>query len=268
MLKRTLTPFALLLITGFLGCGSSAATGAGGAATEASVATSASTSGTSVSGGTTTAVTSSQASTGAGGASGAPTAAQLLALTTQCNQLSNGFYKSDSGASPADIPVCGLVGAVFWKADMDVDCDGKSSPQCNLQTDPAYQNQTAANDSNGNPLDAAALPYVVIPGASGIFKYSTQGLHMGSVVAVIYNDKVVYGVIGDSGPTTIIGEASYAMAAALGINPDPSVGGVDSGVTYIAFTGASAVSSPIEDAAHTTSLGETLAKAIIASGGK
>ncbi len=267
MLNRTLTPTVWLLITGFLGCGSSAATGAGGAGTEASVAASASTSGASVSGGTTTA-SSSQASTGAGGASGVPTAAQLLALTTQCNQLSNGFYKTDSGSSPADIPICGLVGAVFWKADMDVDCDGKSSPQCNLQTDPAYQNQTAANDSNGNPLDAATLPYVVIPGSSSIFKYSTHGLHMGSVVAVIYGNKVVYGVIGDSGPTTIIGEASYAMAAALGINPDPSVGGVDNGVTYMAFTGAGAVSSPIEDAAHTTTLGETLAKAIVASGGK
>src|SRR6185503_2965501 len=113
------------------------------------------------------------------------------------------------------IPICGLPGAVFWKADLDVDCDGKMTAQCNLPTDPAYQNQTAATDSMGQPLDAAALPYVVIPGKSTRFDYSAAGLKMGSVFAVIYKDTVMYGVAGDIGPTAIIGEASYRMAELL-----------------------------------------------------
>jgi hypothetical protein len=48
---------------------------------------------------------------------------------------------------------------------------------------------------------------------------------------------VTYAVFGDTGPKTIVGEASYAAAQALGIDPDPKTGGVDSGVTYIVFTG-------------------------------
>ena len=49
------------------------------------------------------------------------------------------------------------------------------------------------------------------------------------------------------------------MAASLGIDPDPATGGADTGVTYIVFTGAGAVVSPIEDHAAAVSLGEVLA---------
>ncbi len=42
-------------------------------------------------------------------------------------------------------------------------------------------------------------------------------------------------MVGDTGPDEIIGEASYATAKALGIDPDPETGGTDSGVTYIVF---------------------------------
>jgi hypothetical protein len=175
-------------------------------------------------------------------------------------------YKTDEDPNlPSNIPICGLKGAVFWNADLDVDCDGKQSAQCNLNTDPAYQNQTSANDSNGDPLDAATLPYVVVPLPSNRFDYQAAGLKFGSVIAVIYQGKVVYGVFGDEGPKTIIGEASYAMAKALGIDPDPSTGGVDTGVTYIAFTGANTVVAPIEDHAAATTLGEQLATQLIQS---
>jgi len=175
-----------------------------------------------------------------------------------------GNYKTDSDPGlPIDIPICGLKGAVFWKADLDVDCDGKQSAQCNLQTDAAYQAQTSATDSNGDPLDAATLPYVVVPLPSTRFDYAAAGLAFGSVIAVIYQGKVEYGVFGDEGPKAIIGEASYAMAASLGINPDPSVGGTDSGVTYIAFTGAGAVVAKIEDHPAAVTLGEKLASTLV-----
>ncbi|MEO8875469.1 MAG: glycoside hydrolase family 75 protein, partial [Polyangiaceae bacterium] len=91
--------------------------------------------------------------------------ARLLALTATCTQVSNGLYSLNAGDSPT-VPICGLSNAVFWKADMDIDCDGKQTTQCNSGTDPDYQNQTAASDSKGNALDAANLPYVVIPGKS------------------------------------------------------------------------------------------------------
>lgn len=197
---------------------------------------------------------------------GPPTAAALLALVNGCAEVSKAKYKTDEDPGlPVTIPVCALTGAVFWKADLDVDCDGKPSAKCSLQTDPAYQPETSATDSSGAPLDAATLPYVVVPLPSDRFDYNAAGLALGSVIAVIYKGKVVYGVFGDEGPEAIIGEASYAMAVALGIDPDPSTGGADSGVTYIAFTGAGAVVPTIEDHASAVKLGEQLAAALISA---
>ncbi|MGZ3420908.1 MAG: glycoside hydrolase family 75 protein [Polyangiales bacterium] len=197
------------------------------------------------------------------GPSGPPTAAELLALTTKCTVASKAKYATDDGAADT-VDVCSLPGAFFWKADLDVDCDGKMSTVCNKSTDPAYQNMTAMTDSKGGALDAATLPYVVIPTATTTrWSYKTAGISGGAVVAVIYGGKVVYGVFGDTGPSNIIGEASYAMAKALGIDPDPSTGGADSGVTYIVFTGKGAVPAVLEDHAAATKLGESLAAKLV-----
>ena len=43
-------------------------------------------------------------------------------------------YDTDDG-DPSNINVCGLQGAVFWKSDLDIDCDGKRTAVCNEQTD-------------------------------------------------------------------------------------------------------------------------------------
>jgi hypothetical protein len=88
---------------------------------------------------------------------------------------------------------------------------------------------------------------------------------MGSVVAVLYQDHVEYGPLGDIGPTAIIGEASYAMAAALGMNPNPSSGGVGSGVTYIAFTPTNAILDVIEDHEEAVTVGIAHAQALLAA---
>ena len=192
------------------------------------------------------------------GTSVGPTAAELLDRIASCDQIVGGPYAPGSG-KPANISVCGLPRAVFWTADLDVDCDGKVSTQCNLMTDPWFMGQTAANDSMGQPLDAATLPFVVVPGRSTKFDYRTAGLAMGSVVAVVHGDELVYGVLGDVGPTTYIGEASYRMAELLGIDPDPRVGGTEEPVSYIAFTGEDARVEIIEDHDEATSLGIALA---------
>lgn len=189
-----------------------------------------------------------------------PTAAQLRAATANCTVI-GGKYKPGSNQA-ATIDICGATGVVFWTADLDVDCDGKMSTQCSLSTDPDYLPETAASDSHGDPLDAATLPYVVFPGASTKFTYADHELGMRSVVAVVYEDKVVYGVAGDVGPKDIIGEASYAMADALGIDPNPRTGGTADPVLYIAFTGAGSKVTPIEDHAAATTLGIARARDI------
>lgn len=191
-----------------------------------------------------------------------PTAADLLALTASCKVASTAKYSTDSGSTPT-VDICSLPGAYFWKADMDIDCDGKTTTVCNSSTDPAFQPQTSFTDSKGGWLDASTLPYVVIPLPSSRFSYTSAGIQPGAVVAVIYGSKVVYGVFGDEGPSDIIGESSVAMANALGIPSNPASGGVDSGVTYIVFTGASAVPAKLEDHAAATTLGESLAAKLL-----
>lgn len=184
-------------------------------------------------------------------------AAELLAKVSGCTRISNGYYRTDEGASPS-VPVCGMNGAVFWKADLDIDCDGEVTKACNADTDPSFQGDTAFHTSGDRPLDAAELPYVVVPSRSSMWDFGSAGIKGGSVAAVIHAGKVEYTVVGDTGPAGIIGEASYATAEALGIDPDPKSGGTGSGVTYILFKDS--VVSPIESHSAAVTAGDALAK--------
>jgi glycosyl hydrolase group 75 (putative chitosanase) len=192
----------------------------------------------------------------------APTASQLLAKTNTCKQISVGKYAKDEGGSKT-VAVCDANGAVFWKADMDVDCDGVRTSRCNENTDCCYQNDTAFHASNGKPLTADVTHYIVVPSTSSIWRYTSSSLKGASSCAVIFNNKVLYAVIGDTGPTGIIGEASYATARDLGINPDPSNGGTDGTVTYICFKSSKV--SPIESNSAATSVGSAKATTFVAN---
>jgi glycosyl hydrolase group 75 (putative chitosanase) len=189
-----------------------------------------------------------------------PSAAQLLRLLNICRQVSTGLYRTD-GDQPPSVPICQLDGAIFWQADMDIDCDGQITSVCNANTDPWFQADTTVHTASGQALDSAALPYVVLPAEGSNFQYSSFGIAPGAVVAVVYNGQVRYGVFGDTGPAGIIGEASYAMAQSLGIDPDPASGGADSGVSYIVFQNT--VVSAIEDHSRAVSIGEQSARRLI-----
>jgi hypothetical protein len=73
-----------------------------------------------------------------------------------------------------------------------------------------------------------------------------------------------YAVFGDTGPKSIVGEASYAVTSALGSNPDPATGGVASGVTYIVFQGTT-VAAPRSNASIARA-GETAAARLVGGG--
>ncbi|MEV6665368.1 glycoside hydrolase family 75 protein [Streptomyces nigra] len=185
------------------------------------------------------------------------TAAELLAKVNRCAQVSRGRYRTDSGR-PATVPVCGTEDAVFWKADMDIDCDGRPTARCSRRTDPHFSSATAFTQSDGRYLSAEKLPYIVVPTPSTIWDYRDHGIRGGSLAAVIHQGRVRYAVVGDVGPYDIIGEASYAAAEALGIPADPRSGGAASGVTYIVFKDQ--VVKPIEDAAEAVRTGERVAR--------
>ncbi|ELS50657.1 glycoside hydrolase family 75 protein [Streptomyces viridochromogenes] len=184
-------------------------------------------------------------------------AAELLTKVRDCVSVSQGRYRSDSGA-PATIPVCGTRDAVFWKADMDIDCDGQTTRRCNRRTDPFFSAATAYQQSDGRHLSAERLPYIVVPAPSDIWNPRDHGIRGGSIAAVVYRDRVQYAVVGDVGPHDMIGEASYATAKALGVPPDPRAGGTASGVTYIVFKDARV--TPIENHAATVAIGKRLAR--------
>lgn len=196
---------------------------------------------------------------------GGVTAAELLARARGCVRVSEGLYRSDAGM-PAVIPVCGAAGAVYWKADLDIDCDGRPSPRCNRETDPWFQPATSFLQSDGRHLRSQSLPFVVVPAASRVWDYRVHGIKGGSVAAVVHGDRVQYAVVGDTGPRNIIGEASYATAKGLGIRPDPRTGGAGSDVTYILFEDSEV--TPIEDHEAAVALGERLARKWVGSAAK
>ncbi|MFI9803661.1 glycoside hydrolase family 75 protein [Streptomyces sp. NPDC052301] len=191
---------------------------------------------------------------------GAVAAADLLARLGECHQVSRGRYRTDADR-PATVPVCGTEDAVFWKADLDVDCDGRSSKHCNRRTDPSFAAATAFQQSDGRHLKAEKLPYIVVPPPSRIWDHRAAGVPGGSVAAVVYRGRVQYAVVGDTGPRDVIGEASYATARALGIRSDPRDGGVSSGVTYIVFKNSRV--NPLEDHAAAVATGERLARLLL-----
>jgi hypothetical protein len=192
---------------------------------------------------------------------GNPTAAQLLAkVSGKCNQVSNGAYSNKNGGKA---PICASGNAYYWTSGMAIDCDGQVTAQCNKNTDCCFQPDTSFHQSDGKPLSAAVLPYVVIPLPGKIWSYKKAGLKGGDVVVVIYKGQVEYAVFGDEGPNDSIGEASYATAKALGIDDNPKTGGTASPVTYIVFKNS--VVSPIESHANAVSSGQKLAQAFVSS---
>jgi hypothetical protein len=187
-------------------------------------------------------------------------AAELLAAARDCVPVSRGRFRSDDD-EPADIEICGGRDAVFWKADMDIDCDGRPGRHCNERTDPLFHDSTAYQQSDGRQLSAERLPYVVVPAPSRRWNHREHGIRRGTVAAVVHRDRVGYAVVGDVGPDDIIGEASYALARDLGIRSDPRGGGAASGVTYILFKGPGA--SPIESRRAAAAQGERLARRFV-----
>src|SRR5437016_2213237 len=102
-----------------------------------------------------------------------PTAQQLLNRVHKgCPVVSKGKYKTDDDAKSAIVSICKAGKAYVWNADMDVDCDGKTTTHCNKNTDCCYQNQTSFQTSKGKSFHADLTHYYVIALPSSRFSYS------------------------------------------------------------------------------------------------
>ncbi|EFQ99833.1 chitosanase [Nannizzia gypsea CBS 118893] len=133
-------------------------------------------------------------------------------------------------------------------ADMDVDCDGINRSKGACANDPSGQDQTAFKhevSSYGiDDLDSNKHGYVVLgnQGSAPSYLPSASGVESLSVVAVVCNDILFYGVWGDTNGGTDVGEASMSLAHAC--FPDEHLSG-DNGhethdVLYVAFMGKQA----------------------------
>src|SRR4051795_13251981 len=72
----------------------------------------------------TSASTSARSGAAQAGILAGPSASALLGKTNSCNQISNGKFRTDEETGRT-VPVCDANGAVWWRADMDIDCDGQ-----------------------------------------------------------------------------------------------------------------------------------------------
>ncbi|KAI4215306.1 MAG: hypothetical protein LQ351_002205 [Letrouitia transgressa] len=146
---------------------------------------------------------------------------------------------------------------------MDIDCDGDQStladPRCSCpkgHSDCDTQGVTAFQDrvqklSGGaiQDLNPNIHPYVVFGNYgdySPTFHPEEFGIKPLSVMAIVCNDKLIYGVWGDQNGDDdshpLVGEASLSLATAcFGSDVSSQSGHDETDVLYVAFTGDEAV---------------------------
>ncbi|OLN85471.1 Endo-chitosanase [Colletotrichum chlorophyti] len=180
--------------------------------------------------------------------------------------LASGFHSADNDSG--DFDYCGdyldkyniiyLQGKHGQLVNMDVDCDGaqgEADGRCASSTD--TQAETTFRDELNNyrtgqrDLNASVHPYVVFGNQGNkpgwpTFNPQDHGVEPLSVMAVVCNNKLVYGVWGDTngddGAESMVGEASISLATACYGNGITGNSGHDNNdVLYIAFTGKDAV---------------------------
>jgi hypothetical protein len=199
------------------------------------------------------------------------------------NNGGTGFCKqcSDENSNPTaakkTVSLWQTSDALFFEADMDIDCDGSNEGVC-AGTDPSHQNQLSCDGSgkcskdNGGPISAATHPFYVLPTGSP-FSSSSRGIGVGTVAAII-NTKtnpisIVYApMLDEDGVSQEIGEASAKMASMLGVPNNPETGGQDTGLVYIVFRGSQGKLTSISDWADhqkAITLGQGLAAKLVAT---
>ncbi len=192
--------------------------------------------------------------------------AALTDLTKTCAQhIGGGPWANGDNTK---VYICGdMKNALYWIADLDVDCDGlETAGKCgpDPKLDCCYQAQTTFKNSKGQYFTSAVDPYYVIPGN---FPYSSNGISAGQIAAIIWKGKLTYAVFADTGPSKIIGEASYATAVKLGIPPSAVNGGAAEPVWYIVFTSTAGHPTIVEDHNEVVTKGTAAAIAFIQANG-
>jgi hypothetical protein len=163
-------------------------------------------------------------------------------LMIDCDGAPNAYGPNNTGidfTANGGNPTSGVRGA-WWGGP--VDSNNKAIIQKIYEPMPGFYvsgtsliNPAYPESSQYRYVDAAAIPYIVLPGTH------QNGAKAGDV-CLCYNQKTgdnCYGIFADVGPTTKIGEASLRMAYALKIPNDPKKGGTESKeIVYLVFPGS------------------------------
>jgi Fungal chitosanase of glycosyl hydrolase group 75 len=130
-----------------------------------------------------------------------------------------------------------------WWALVTDTGEATGKPIIQAASDPApgfYVSTTSLEDATKDRKDplryvnAEGLNFIVLPGRLNL------GAKLGDFAVVIRpaTGAYDYAVYADVGPANKIGEASIALASALGIPSNPKSGGVAHGILYIVFPGS------------------------------
>ncbi|KAH8819279.1 family 75 glycoside hydrolase [Xylogone sp. PMI_703] len=185
------------------------------------------------------------------------------------NVLQGGFFALDNG--PGTFSYCGdhlndygivyLQGTGGALADMDIDCDGlqhgpgddgRCGNSGDTQSQTSFEDTVASYRKGVSDLNAFVHPYVVFGnvgnhnGQFTEFDPTSVGIQPLSVMAVVCNGQMYYGIWGDEngddGDKSMIGEASISIATlCFGTSVNGNSGHEQTDVLYIAFTGNDAV---------------------------
>lgn len=121
-----------------------------------------------------------------------------------------------------------------------------------------YVSKTALNNAGADPntparyVDAATIPYIVLPGGGRARHFTGSKLPLLGDVGLAYNiatGSLTFAQACEIGPAHEIGEGSIALAAALGLNADARRGGTSSrNILYVVFPGSGRGSGlPLEE---------------------
>nr|XP_036578656.1 fungal chitosanase [Colletotrichum truncatum]KAF6785988.1 fungal chitosanase [Colletotrichum truncatum] len=183
----------------------------------------------------------------------------------ECGKVLKGGFHSTDGDS-GDFGYCGdyldnykimyLQGKRGRLVNMDVDCDGAQNAgdgRCQSSTDTQSETtfRSTLKSYGVGDLNAYVHPYVVF-GNEGTqkgwptFDPQKHGVKPLSLMAVVCNNKLVYGIWGDTngddGRQAMVGEASISLATAcFGNGITGNSGHDENDVLYLAFTGDDAV---------------------------
>jgi len=148
-----------------------------------------------------------------------------------------------SGTNPLDYLANAGHAGNWW--GIATDADGEPYIQKDYDLAPGYYISTTSYQHSGKEkrdpnryLDSAVDRFIVVPSH---WRTEISGVVLGCA-AKVYDPKTgrtCDAIVGDFGPTTHLGEASMAVAAALGFNSNPKSGtaGCDRQLVYTIYPG-------------------------------